>query len=88
MHRTISGQENITYSSLTPPHDAAPSPHPRVYERTSVRAYERTLMSQLKFLGWMVYQIFFLAMKLCSSELTRKRSREKSRESRKLECTF
>ena len=39
MHRTISGQENITYSSLTPPHDAAPSPHPRVYERTSVRAY-------------------------------------------------
>ena len=84
MHRTISGQENITYSSLTPPHDAPPP----TQECTSVRAYERTLMSQLKFVGWMVYQIFFLAMKLCSSELTRKRSREKSRESRKLECTF
>ena len=36
MHRTISGQENITYSSLTPPHDAPPPP---TQECTSVRAY-------------------------------------------------
>ena len=55
MHRTMSRQEDITFSSpdgLTP--DSLPSPQ---------RVYRRTLTSQPKFLGWIVYQIF-LAMGL------------------------
>ena len=55
MHRTISGQENITYSSpdgLTPGSLLFPPlPPPQ-------RMYGRTLTSQPKFLGWKVYEIF------------------------------
>ena len=58
MHRTISGQENITYSSpngLTPGSLLFPPLPPQ-------RMYGRTLTSQPKFLGWKVHEILHFTL--------------------------
>ena len=69
MHRTISHQENITYSS--PRRADAWFPSITLKECTDARI---TVTSQPKFLGWIVYQII-LPMGLRSRARFRIRAR-------------